>query len=442
MTSGDLIFWIWLAEALGAGSTGFRRVIGLYESSYDLFHAEESEIERIPGLSERARIALCNKNLQPASDIIDRCEKLGITAIHYGDERYPRVLREIDQPPIVLYCKGTLPDWNGRLCIGMVGTRRMSMYGLRSAYRISYELASLGAIVVSGMAAGIDGVCAAATLKAGGSTVAVLGCGVDVIYPRHHEMLYGEIAHHGLILSEYPPGMCPNSYHFPVRNRIISGLSQATVVVEAGIKSGSLITAKNAILQGRAVFALPANVGSVGAEGTNGLLRDGAKPALDASDIASPYEYIYSATLDIEKMKAVYAAALEPDMAYLTRMGVIEQSASISAQPTPTPAPVPPRRARREASQPSEIKEAPRTSPKAEAACPPENVPKQTPDAILSSLSPVQLSVLENIPDDRAVATDLLFGIGYPHGEIMAALTMLEIMGLVQKLPGSMYKKA
>ncbi len=438
MTGGELIFWVWLAEALGAGSTGFRRVIGLYESSYDLFHADESEIERIPGLSERARIALCNKNLQPASDILDRCEKQGISVISYGDERYPRVLREIDQPPVVLYCKGTLPDWNGRLCIGMVGTRRMSMYGLRSAYRISYELASLGAVVVSGMAAGIDGVCAAAALKAGGSTVAVLGCGVDVIYPRHHEALYGEISSHGLLLSEYPPGTRPNSYHFPVRNRIISGLSQATVVVEAGIKSGSLITAKNAILQGRAVFALPANVGSVGAEGTNGLLRDGAKPALDASDIASPYEYIYSATLDIERMKASHAAASEPDMAYLTRMGVIEQSASMSAQPAP--APVPPRRAPKRESAPQRPER--RQAPVAEAPSAPENAPKQTPDAILSSLSPVQLAVLENIPDDRAVATDLLFGIGHPHGEIMAALTMLEIMGLVQKLPGSMYKKA
>ncbi len=456
MIDGELIFWVWLSEALGAGNKSFRRVIGLYESAYDLFHAEESEIEHISDLSERARRALCDKSLEHASGIIDQCQKLGITVIHYADERYPRILREIDQPPIVLYCKGNLPDWNRRLCIGTVGTRRMSRYGLSSAYRISYELASVGAVVVSGMAAGIDGVCAAAAIKAGGDTVAVLGCGLDVVYPRHHQTLYEKIARSGLLLSEYPPGTRPDSYRFPVRNRIISGLSQATVVIEAGLKSGSLITAKNAILQGRAVFALPANVGSAGAEGTNGLLRDGAKPALETADIVAPYEYLYSTALDVDRMRAASRAAVCPDMEYLAQMGVIEPTSNASqvsaTEPILPPRPVKIKREPASAQSRKSKAHTPATAPVSEKM--PQQLQigipvseakeeaRQTPDAILSSLSPVQLAVLENIPDDRAVVTDQLFGLGYPHGDIIAALTMLEIMGLVQKLPGSMYKKA
>ncbi len=440
MKSGDLLFWIWLSEALGPGSANFGKVIGLMESPYDLFHADESELERIPGLSERTREKLCRKDLQRATEILDTCERSGIGVLSYGDDAYPVALREISSPPAVLYYRGTLPDWNRRLSIGMVGTRRMSAYGLRSAYRISYELAAMNAIVVSGMAAGIDGVCAAAALRAHGSTVAVLGCGVDVVYPRHHKVLAEAIAKEGLLLSEYPPGTRPSSYHFPVRNRIISGLSQATVVVEAGIGSGSLITAKNAVMQGRDVFAVPANVGSKGAEGTNGLLRDGAKAVLDVEDIVGPYAYIYAETLHTERSAQAREAAVA-DPGYLAQMGVIEWTgqndpvialpkAQKSAEATPR--------------KPAQRKQATPVTARTVAEEVTERAPKdpRSPDEILSSLSPIQAALMEAIPDDRAIAADALCNLGHPYGETIAALTMLEIMGLVQKLPGALYKKA
>ncbi len=437
MKSGDLLFWIWLSEALGAGSRSFGRLIGLYENPYDLFHADETELDRIPRLSAAARRALADKELSRASAILDRCEQSGIGILSYGDDAYPVALREIDAPPAVLYYRGALPDWNRRLCIGMVGTRRMSAYGLRSAYKIAYELSAMNAIVVSGMAAGIDGVSAAASLRAGGTTVAVLGCGVDVVYPRHHAPLAQKIATHGLLLSEYPPGIRPGSYHFPVRNRIISGLSQATVVVEAGIKSGSLITAKNAVLQGRDVFALPANVGSAGAEGTNGLLRDGAKLALKATDIIAPYAYIYAETLHPERATSG-ASDAEADPAYLAELGVIEwEGKPRTLAPPAEPSKAPPRKrpvAERQTARPEPPKEPPRSEGKTSDA--------RTPDEILSSLSPVQAALLGAIPDDTAIAADSLCNLGYPYGETIAALTMLEIMGLIQKLPGAMYKKA
>ena len=175
------LFWIWLAEALGAGSRVFRRLIELYDSPYELFHADETEMERIPELSARAQKALSDKNLQRAAEIMEVCERNGIGILTWDDDSYPRLLREINSPPCVLYYVGELPDWNRLLCVGMVGTRRMSAYGLRTAYKISYELAAAGAVVVSGMAAGIDGVCAAAAMAAKGKTVAILGCGVDVV---------------------------------------------------------------------------------------------------------------------------------------------------------------------------------------------------------------------------------------------------------------------
>ena len=219
MKSKDTLYWIWLSNALGAGSSAFRRLISLYDTPFEIFRAEEAEIEQIPGLTERVKQALCNKSLQRATEILDRCERNGIGILTYDEDAYPRALREMQKPPMVLYYRGRLPDFNRNLCVGIVGTRSMSAYGLRQAYKMSYELASAGALVVSGMAKGIDGVAAAAALKAGGITVAVLGCGVDVVYPPHHRNLSQEIAKAGVILSEYAPGSRPNGYHFPMRNR-------------------------------------------------------------------------------------------------------------------------------------------------------------------------------------------------------------------------------
>ena len=449
MKSKDTLYWIWLSEALGAGSSAFRRLISLYDTPFDIFRAEENEIDQVPNLTERVKLALCDKSLQRATEILDQCEKEGIGILCYDEDAYPRVLREIQKPPMILYYRGILPDFNRSLCVGIVGTRSMSAYGLRQAYKMSYELASAGALIVSGMAKGIDGVAAAAALKAGGTTVAVLGCGVDVVYPTHHRNLSQEIARTGVILSEYAPGSRPNNYHFPMRNRIISGLSQATVVVEAGIGSGSLITAKDAILQGRDVFAIPANVGSKGADGTNGLLRDGARMALSSADILAPYQYTYAESLTLEKYEA--SKSLESiDLSHLAELGVIALSgdASGEAKMDLNPAPVAkekkpthkrapsqkPAKAEESTSQPIQKREEPTSA----SVTPPKAMSEVT----LATLTPAQKTILEAIPDDGTLSTDAIFGLEHPHADLMAALTMLEIMGLVQKLPGSLYKKA
>ncbi len=448
MANRDHLFWIWLSEALGASSKHLRRLTELYDGPYEIFHAEDAELERIPSLPERVLQALCNKDLGAASRILESCEALGIDTIPYDDPRYPLLLREIEAPPTVLYCRGHLPDLNARLCVGMVGTRRMSAYGMHTAYKISYELCRKGALVVSGMATGIDGVSAAGALAAGGETVAVLGCGVDVIYPKHHAPLYEAISEKGAILSEYPPGTPPAGYRFPVRNRLISGLSQGTVVVEAGLGSGSLITAKEAILQGRDVFAIPANIGSRGAEGTNGLIRDGAHPVLSSEDILEPYRYVYAELLRVGAVEE----APPTDMQLLSRLGVVELTPPTRSGPPqkdpPAPLPTTGRRTRRATGTRGEEK---RTAPLAKKSVgassaekdPALEVPpkRQASEVSLAGLTGVQAAVLAAIPDGEAVSADVLKGLGFPYGDAIAALTMLEIMGLLEKLPGGLYTK-
>ena len=447
MRSKDTLYWIWLSNALGAGSSAFRRVISLYDTPFEVFRAEETELEQISGLTERAKRALCDKSLERATEILDQCQREGIGVLTYDEDAYPRALREIQKPPMLLYYRGNLPDFNRNLCVGIVGTRSMSAYGMRQAYKMSYELASAGALVVSGMAKGIDGVAAAAALKAGGTTVAVLGCGVDVAYPTHHLPLGQEISKAGVILSEYAPGTRPNSYHFPMRNRIISGLSQATVVVEAGIGSGSLITAKDAILQGRDVFALPANVGSKGADGTNGLLRDGAKMALSTDDILEPYQYTYAESLNLEAFRASKSLA-EIDLVHLASLGVIELSTNSNGEAKMSLSPATPKEKEKKATKPraTSAKQERRTDPKEEReepkVVPPAKSTASIPEATLATLTPAQKAILEAIPDDGTLSADAIYALELPRADLMAALTMLEIMGLVQKLPGSLYKKA
>lgn len=432
MDVNENLFWIWLSQQLGPVNKDFPKLIHLYETPYEIFSLEYEELELIPDITPRTRQVLSDKNLQNASRILDDCEQLGIGILTFGSDRYPKLLREIPTPPVVLYYYGDLPDFNRDLFIGMVGTRSMSAYGLYSAYKISYELTRAGAVIVSGMAAGIDGVSAAAAIAAAGRTVAVLGCGVNVVYPRHHGKLHDRIRKRGVILSEYPPNEKPNNYHFPARNRIISGICQGTVVVEAGVGSGSLITAKDAIQQGRDVFALPANLGSVGAEGTNGLLRDGANLVTDASDILKPYEFVYAERLHPELLPEARTHS-KADLQYLESLGVIQLTSRKTSASVPLRA------------VPDEPKEKKESSGKHEdqksTERPEQSSEKKTKEFDLSSLTPVERAVLDAIPDGASVNAETFSNLGYPYGEIIAALTMLELDGMIRKQPGAMYSK-
>ncbi len=447
----ETLFWIWMAEALGVPNRETRYLLDLYENPYNVFCAESAELERLERLPERAVLALSDKRLERASQILDACERLGIGIVTYSSELYPAMLREIPNPPTILYYVGKFPCFEKRLALGMVGTRKMSAYGMETAYRISYELSAANVVIVSGMAAGIDGVCAAAALKAGGYTVAVLGCGLDVVYPRNHGKLMSMIAQEGLLLSEYPPGEKPIYFHFPARNRIISGLSHGTVVVEAGIGSGSLITAKEAVQQGRDVFAIPTGAQGTVTDGAAGLLRDGAIFATESEDIAARYQYLFTEEFRVDLLKAAKGYS-HVDTDYLSSIGVIErkrqrQTAEARQTQEATVAEGKARTAKKRnpcagdrPAREHENRQSARFEQGKEQSD--DRSRSETADAILQSLDPVQRAVIQAIPDDASVSVDELTNLGYAYGEIITALTMLEISGLVQKLPGSLYTKA
>ncbi|MFD1407604.1 DNA-processing protein DprA [Kroppenstedtia eburnea] len=211
-------------------------------------------------------------------------EKREIRAVTLLDGEYPPLLGQLPQPPWVLYVRGDVSHLQGP-GLAVVGTRKPTSYGKRVTRQLAGNIADRGWTVVSGLAAGVDGEAHRAALEAGGRTVAVLGCGVDVVYPRHHRDLYKEVVRKGAVISEVPPGTEPRPGLFPRRNRIISGLSWGTLVVEAAEKSGSLITAHHSLEQGREVFAVPGPVTSAWSRGTNRLIQEGAKCVIDADDL-------------------------------------------------------------------------------------------------------------------------------------------------------------
>lgn len=214
----------------------------------------------------------------------ERVAELRDTVVTLEDEQYPTLLREIIDPPLVLHFRGDLA-LTSKPCVAVVGSRRASAYGINAAQSLARALVSAGVVIVSGLARGIDAAAHQAALEAGGATIAVLGTGIDVVYPREHLRLFREIEKRGLIVSEFPPGTPPMPEHFPIRNRVISGLCAGTVIVEATGRSGSLITARMAAEQGREVFAVPGSIFAKGTEGTHRLIQYGAKLVHDANDV-------------------------------------------------------------------------------------------------------------------------------------------------------------
>jgi DNA processing protein len=268
-------------------SIGASRIARLIEAFGNLKTAWAADLPafREAGINEKAATALishrANINLDRERE---RVERAGATFLTLREDAYPRLLREIPSPPPVIYVKGEiLPE--DETSIGVVGTRRATRYGREMTRRLSSGLASAGVVIVSGLARGVDGIAHTEALDAGGRTIAVLGCGVDHLYPPEHRNLSERIMEDGAIISEFPIGTKPEARNFPIRNRLISGLSIGVLVVEAPKKSGALITSTFAADQGRTVFAVPGSAMSSASEGTHQLLRDGAVLAADVDDV-------------------------------------------------------------------------------------------------------------------------------------------------------------
>jgi len=264
-----------------------------FGSPLRIWEAEEKELEET-GFCTPAIISsvIDKKTRDETYRLIERIERSNTDIITIQDENYPKMLKYIDDPPVVLFCKGRIDA--EAVCVGVVGSRRASPYGMDMARRISRELAEHNVTVVSGMARGIDSRAHTGALEGGGKTIAVLGCGTDIAYPPENRELMERICSTGAVLSEYLPGTKPVPYNFPARNRIISGLSQCIVIVEANEKSGSLITADFALEQGREVFAVPGNINSACSAGTNRLIKEGARIITNTGDILEELKISYN----------------------------------------------------------------------------------------------------------------------------------------------------
>ncbi len=281
----SLTYWVWLSTVPGLSAYSANRLLEELGSPEEIYHASPEALQGISGLREKDWIALGDKNLSRADQIIADCRKYGVRICALWDAEYPAPLRAIADPPTVLYVRGTLPDFDRTPALAVVGSRKHSLYGYRVTKSISYQLAQAGVVIVSGMAAGIDAAAHAAALEAGAPTVAVLGCGPDICYPPENKALFDDIPKRGAIVSEYPPGVAPSRIHFPLRNRIISGLSYGVLVTEARERSGALLTATAALEQGREVFAVPGNIDQPTSAGSNSLLRTGARAVTSGADI-------------------------------------------------------------------------------------------------------------------------------------------------------------
>ena len=280
----DHFSWIALRAVNGIGPVLFRRLLERFETPAEVLTAPPVSLAGVRGITQQIVDAIGASDCRRFAETeCRRIEQAGVKLLTFLDADYPRRLFEIGDPPPLLYLKGSIPVWDP--AVAVVGARRATRDGMKNAERLSAELSAAGVLVVSGLARGIDTAAHRGALASGGNTVAVLGCGVDVDYPPENRQLAGQICEHGCIISEFPMGTQPLAEHFPRRNRIISGLSRGVLVVEAVEKSGSLITARYALDQGREVMALPGSISSPSCRGSNRLIKEGAQLVDCISDI-------------------------------------------------------------------------------------------------------------------------------------------------------------
>ena len=408
-----LRYWLWLTTRKGLGVRGQLAVLTHFGAPDAAYMADEAEYAQVEGLPKRERASLLDKSLDEPERILSDCYERDIKLLTWQDAQYPERLRNIDDPPVLLYYNGRLPAFDAEPVVAMVGSRRATAYGLVNAKRIGFQLGKCGAIVASGMAAGVDAMALSGALTAGRPVVGVLGCGADVVYPRQNAALYRDVEARGCLLTEYPPGTRPYGQNFPVRNRILSGLSLGVVVVEAGEKSGALITAQRALEQGRDVFAVPANIGVESSIGSNRLLKEGALFAESGWDVAREYIHLFPDKL--REFTGGGSVALAPD----EQPGAHEAPDLRVASDVRMPAG-------------SDKKAVDNGKPR---------VYIDLRDK-MDDLSQDERAIVTQLSDGERSVDDLIDQAQIPASRILASLTLLEVRGFVVRLAGRRYRLA
>ena len=394
-----LRYWIWLTTRHDLGAAGALKVLDHFITPERAYYADPEEYDFLP-LSAAARRSLLDKGTDRAEEILADCERLGVRIMTLQDADYPGRLRQIADPPAILYMRGRSFHFDEEAAIGVVGAREATAYGTLHAERFGMELAAGGALVVSGIAEGIDCHAVKGALKGGGPVVSVLAGGVDVPFPREHRYLYEDVAAAGALISEHPPGTPHKGSHFSQRNRIISGLSLGVLAVECRRKGGTMLTMDHALEQDRDIFAVPGPLDAPLSEGTNYLIQQGAKLVTCGGDILSEYWARFP-------RKLASSAPLTPEAAQARLDSLArEREEKRPAGPAPEEAagrePVP-RSRQRERFTDDEV-------------------------ALLAALGDRTLS-----PDQLVEVTQI------PAKRVLSALTMLQIQGALEERPGRRY---
>ena len=394
-----LKYWLWLATRRGLDAAGALTVLDYFVTPERAYYADPEEFAQLP-LPPAAREGLCSKELDTADRILADCQRLSLRIMTIQDGDYPERLRQIADPPVVLYVRGRMFQFDEEAAIAVVGSRKPSRYGEEAAAKLGMELARGGALVLSGIAEGLDTCAIRGALKAGGPVVSILGGGIDVPYPARNRYLYEDVAAAGALISAYPPGSEHKGRHFPRRNRILSGLALGVLAVECRRTGGTMSTVRHAVEQDRDVFAVPGAIDAPMSEGTNWLIQQGAKLVTCGEDILEEYRSRFPGRL-------ARRAALPPE----TARQRLEDAG-------------------RELVRPEEETQARERSR--------EETPKmRVPEAEeLSRFTDDQLAVLRALGEERRSADELAELTGIPARRVLSALTMLQVEQVVEEGPG------
>lgn len=401
-----LLHWIWLAERNGLSLREKHALLAHFSDPEDLFAADQSALSVLSWLQEKHIQSLMDKSLDQAEKILEACVKKGIHILTFHDPVYPQLLKEVAEPPVLLYYRGSLPAFGENLLLGIIGTRKASAYGLTTAKRMGHRISRCGAMVVTGLAGGIDSMAAAGALSAGGCVIGVLGCAIDKVYPASNRELYSWVERQGCLISEYPPGAKTYPWNFPHRNRIISGLSQGVLVVEAPEKSGALNTVSWCLEQGRDVFVVPGNIDMASCAGSNALLRQGAIPVTSGWEAVQDYVHLFP-----DKLKKD-----ETPMETFPK----RYSASTVAQPTVSVAVKNDREAENDKKAVDIFSFAAYSGVNTTA----------------DDLTDREQAMLDSIPPGEHLTDELIARAGMDYSTALAALTTLTVKGYVRSLPG------
>ncbi len=429
-----ILYYIWLSTKLYAGSVSPKILLEHYKDIEKIFHATFDEYREL-GIGKGDAKRLCDKTLDDATKYYEYCVKERIGILCYDNPYYPERLKCISDPPPMFYYKGRVEMLDDFPCFAIVGTRGCSENGYRTAYNIGYKAAVRGAVPINGVAKGIDGAVLTGALDADGYAVALLGCGIDRVYPEENRELFKRLARQGLILTEFAPFTRPNSSNFPIRNRVMSGLSLGAVIIEADFKSGALRTAEHAYAQGRRIYAVPGDINNKLYEVPLDLIKKGATPVTDADDFVSEYALMFphrinmksDATVDEQnKQQAVDLAFATYEIKQKSKDNAVRKLTKRSSSNESNARPKGPKYAQKL----EQVEQAVKTE---------EQPPIVSTD--LSVLSVHEKAIYSLFEKSDILTVDEIASKGIKIEDVLSSLTMLEIYGFVKSLPGGRYEK-